>query len=67
MHPVVAKVVVGLAVKLGLGAAAGYTASALATLALSWLVFDYLEKPMMNAGKKVASIFARKSSVTALT
>ncbi|WP_338660198.1 acyltransferase [Pseudomonas bubulae] len=67
LHPVVAKVVVGLAVKLGLGAAAGYTASALATLALSWLVFDYLEKPMMNAGKKVASIFARKSSVRALT
>lgn len=67
LHPVVAKVVVALSAKVGLGAAVGYTASAFVTLAVSWVVFNYLEKPMMNAGKKVASIFERKERVAILT
>ena len=67
MHPVVAKVVVALSEKLGLGAVVGYTASVFVTLGVSWVVFNYLEKPMMNAGKKVASIFERKGRVAILT
>jgi len=67
LHPVVAKVVVTLSAKVGLGAFAGYTTSAFVTLAVSWVVFNYLEKPMMNAGKKMASLFERKERVAILT
>lgn len=67
LHPVVAKVVVALAAKAGLGAAVGYTASGFVTLAVSWAVFNYLEKPMMAVGKKVASMFDRKGMMPALT
>lgn len=62
LHPVVAKVVVALAAKIGFGVFTGYTASALVTLAVSWLVFNYLEKPMMSVGKKVAVVFDRKGA-----
>lgn len=67
LHPVVAKVIVGLSVKVGVGVAAGYIASAFVTLAVSWVVFNYLEKPMMSAGKKAASIFERKNRVASLS
>lgn len=67
LHPLVAKVVVPLLTKFGVSIAMGYTAAAIVTLAVSWIVFDYLEKPMMNLGKKVAAAFAAKGRPTILT
>ncbi len=67
LHPLVAKVVVALSTKIGAGAVTGYTASVVVTLAVSWVVFNYLEKPMMNTGKKVASAFERRGQRAVLT
>lgn len=61
LHPLVAKVVVTISTKIGFGSIVGYTASVFVTLAVSWIVFRYLEKPMMNTGKKVALAFERKA------
>lgn len=67
LHPLVAKVVVPLLAKLGVNTALGYTAAAVVTLAVSWVVFNWLEKPMMNAGKKVATAFTGKGRAAVLT
>ena len=63
LHPVIAKVVVPASTRLGLDQGAGYVVAAAVTLAASWAVFNYLEKPMMTAGKKVAKAFERKPLV----
>lgn len=67
LHPIVAKLIVLLVTKLGGEIGLGYAVSAIVTLGVSWVVFNYLEKPMMNAGKRVASIFERKGRVAILT
>lgn len=67
LHPIVAKVLVPIAAKVGVGSVAAYTASAIFTLIGSWIVFRCLESPMMRLGKKVATAFERKRQSEVLT
>ena len=60
LHPIVAKVVVPMSARFGLEQNFGYVLAAGLTLAASWAVFNYLESPMMKAGKKVAQVFEGK-------
>lgn len=60
LHPVVAKLLIPLTTKLGFQIYTGYAASAVVTLVASWIVFNHLEKPMMNVGKKVATAFENR-------
>lgn len=53
LHPIVAMPIVFVAAKLGVAKAAAYLLAAFITLLVSWLTFKFVEKPMMNVGKKV--------------
>jgi exopolysaccharide production protein ExoZ len=58
LHPLVGVIVISLTKRIGLTIYFGYSLSVLLTLFVSWLTFNYLEKPMMAMG----ATFARSIS-----
>jgi len=60
LHPIVSIPVVMLMNKMGLANSLAYIFSAILTLIVSALTYKYIEKPMMDLGKKLSKRLSRK-------